>query len=507
MSGDVRRGRRRRIEPARIQYGAWDDPCVSLFATVPQEPVADMLSRLKRLPQENRNRLNEMDASPLIVAPSNETNRMYREVKYQVQQIADDRSKQKHHSMQEKECQTTSIARTMAEHKRKELAEAMRRKQLHNNSLRLRDLHIEINRAKTTLSVVQKRNENMQTVGAERAERHREAQQVMEKVRDEKLAEERALQMKSQVYSEQLVAQIHKVQADRHRQQQSALEEGRQKRHNDEMADANDLQQAIVRRHKKRDELKHMLDECAELQRKMREANAAHKSDKLDVIVMEAVSPVTKSFINQQLQQRHDDIERRRRISDGLGQQLTEMRSKKDAHDNMLADILICERQAREKKRAHQDIQKRCNQKLQVAKDLIGQQEEQQFYRDKDEALTATIPITPTCFMERQYQQASEREATTREINLRAHQEIAIDIEHNAQVRAALVEEERQIKQALHEMELDMERRIDEERMRLLHEQSPQIINELRPCKLSHVERQTFNLPSCIHDAEDTHTK
>ncbi|XP_034473742.1 calponin homology domain-containing protein DDB_G0272472 [Drosophila innubila] len=506
MSGDMRRGRRRRLEPSRIQYGAWDDPRVSLFATVPQEPLGDMLGRLKRLPQTNRNRAVEVDACPLVLAQSSSTNRLYREVKYQVQQIADDRNRN-YHPIQERERQSALIARMMAEHNRREFAEAMRRKQLHTNSQRLRDLATEIDRAKTTLSVVKKRNDNIDMHGVERAQERKEALADREQVRQEKLAEQLALQKKAQTYSEQLVEQIHKLQAQREQQQMTDMEEGRQKRHNDELAHATDLQQSIEWRHKKRLELKQMLDEFSALQRSIREANPM-EPDKLDVIVMEALGPVTASFLRQELQRRVDDIERRRLISDSLGQELSEMRSKKDAHDNMLADILACERQAREKKRAHQDIEKRENQKQQVAKDLINQQKEQQFYLEKDAALTK-ITRDSTSFMERQYQQAADREAISHAMNLSSYEGIAADIVNNVRLRAAAVEEERMIKQALHDMEADMERRVDEERMRVLHAQARDIIDEVRPCKLSQVERQAFGLPACgLHDTDihNTHT-
>lgn len=504
MSGDMRRGRNRRIEPSRIQYGAWDDPRVSLFATVPQEPLGDMLGRLKRLPKPNRNRVMEVDACPLVLATSQSTNRLYREVKYQVQQIADDRN-QNYHPIQEKERQSAIISRMMAEHNRRELAEAMRRKQLHTNSQRLRDLKTEIDRAKTTLSVVKKRNDNINMHGIERIQERKEALKDQEQVRQEKLAEQLALQRKAQTYSKELVEQIRKLQAEREKRHIREMEEGRQKRQNDEMQHATDLQQAIEWRHKKRVELKKMLDEFATLQRQIREANCM-EPDKLNVIVMEALGPVTASFLRQELQRRVDDIERRRLISDGLGQQLSEMRNKKDSHDNMLADILACERQAREKKRAHQDIQKRQNQKLQVAKDLINQRKEQQLYLEQDAALNK-ITRDSTSFMERQYQQTADREAVSHSMNLTSYAAVASDIANNVRLRGAAVEEERMIRQALHDMEKDMERRVEEERMRVLHNQTRDIIDEVRPCKLSRVERQTFGLPACgLHDNDNQNT-
>ncbi|KAM8718335.1 hypothetical protein ACLKA7_000151 [Drosophila subpalustris] len=495
-----RRGRRRRLEPSRIQYGAWDDPRVSLFATVPQEPLGDMLGRLKRRPetQTGRNRAMEVDACPLVLAASSSTNRLYREVKYQVQQIADDRNRN-YHPIQERERQSALIARMMAEHNRREFAEAMRRKQLQTNSQRLRDLATEIDRAKTTLSVVKRRNDNIDRHGVERALERKEALADREQVRQEKLAEQLAMRKKAQNYSEQLVEQIRKLQTQRMQQQLTDMEEGRQKRHNDELAHANDLQQSLEWRHKKRLELKQMLDEFAQLQRSIRDANPM-EPDKLDVIVMEALGPITGNFLRQQMQQRVDDIERRRLISDNLGQQLSEMRSKKEAHDNMLADILACERQAKEKKRARQDVEKRHNQKQQVAKDLINQQKEQRFYAEKDAALTK-IRRDSTSFMERQYQQAAAREAVSHAMNVSSYEGIAQDIVNNVRLRAAAVEEERMIKQALHDMEADMERRVDEERMRVLRAQSRDVLDEVRPCKLSQVERQTFGLPACgMHD-------
>ncbi|KAH8386904.1 hypothetical protein KR093_003352, partial [Drosophila rubida] len=484
---------RRRLEPARIQYGAWDDPRVSLFATVPQEPIGDMLSRLKRLPETKHSREKTIDACPLVLATSPSTNRLYREVKYQVQQIADDRNRN-YHPIQARERQSAIIAHMMAEHNRHEFAEAMRRQQLHTNSQRLRDLKTEIDRAKTTLSVVKRRNDNANMRGFEREQERKEAIADREQVRQEKLAEERAMQLKAHTYSEQLVQQIRKLQADREQQQLTDREEGRQKRQNDELAHAMDLQHAIEWRHKKRIELKQMLDEYSALKRSLRDANP-DEPDKLDVIVMEAMGPVTASFLRQELQRRVDDIERRRLISDDLGEQLSEMRNKKDAHDSMLADILVCERQAREKKRAHQDIQKRRNQKLQVAADLINQRKEQKFYQEKD-ALLTKITRDSTSFMERQYQQAASRDAASHAMNKASYDAIASDIVNNVRLRAAAVEEERMIKQALQDMEMEMERRVDEERMRVLHSQSRDIIDEVRPCKLSHVERETFGLPA-----------
>lgn len=503
MAEGMRRGRRRRIEPPRIQYGAWDDPRVSLFATVPQEPVGDMLGRLKPLPPDQRNRTLDMDSCPLVLAPSNSTNRLFREVKYQVQQIADDRNKN-YHPIQERERQSAIIAGMVAEHNNREFAEAMRSKQLQVNSQRLRDLQIEIDRAKTTLCVVGKRNENIIKKGAERAEERREALEHWEHVRKEKLAEQQALQDKTKAYSQQLVAQIHKLQAERAQRHITDLEEGRQKRHNDEMAHANDLKQSLEDRYKKRGELKKMLDDFSALQRSIRDANPI-QPDKLNVILMEAVGPVTASFKRNSMQQKLDKMERRRLISDKLSEQLREIRGKKDAHDNMLADILVCERQAREKKRARQEVLNRHNQKLQVAKDLINQRKEKQFYREKDELLLNTIHTDATSFMQRQYQQASAREAARQELNLKGTADSAVEIANNARLRAIAVEEDRMLKKALQDMEDEMERRIDEERMRVLRSQPREIIDEVRPCKLSRAERFTFNLPKCTKD-EDTHT-
>ncbi|KAH8396091.1 hypothetical protein KR222_003088, partial [Zaprionus bogoriensis] len=494
--------RRRRMEPARVQYGAWDDPCVSLFATVPQEPLADMLNRLKRLPPTqaragagSRERGREVDACPLLLATSASTNRLYREVKHQVAQIADDRNRN-YHPAQERERLSGLISRKMADQQRREFAEAMRRKQLHTNSQRLRDLKIEIDRAKTTLSVVGKRNENIAMHGSERVHERQEALEHREQVQQEKLAEQLALQQKAHQYSQQLVQQIRELQSQRERQQQADREEGRQKRHRDELAYATHLQQALEWRHERRKELKQMLDEFAALQRNLRDAEQAkqQQQQQLDVIVMEALGPVTSDFLRNELQRRVDDIERRRLISDKLGQQLSELRRKQDAHDNMLADILACERQAREKKRAHQDIEKRHMQKQQVARDLIGQREEQRLYQEQQEALYKTLPSDATSFMQRQYQQEKAREQASRQRNMDSYKGIAIGILENVQHRATAVEEDRLIRQALHDMEVDMERRVDEERMRVLHAQPDEIIHEVRPCKLSHEERQAFDL-------------
>ncbi|TDG42074.1 hypothetical protein AWZ03_011507 [Drosophila navojoa] len=503
MAEGLRRGRRRRIEPARIQYGAWDNPGVSLFATVPQEPVGDMLRLLKPLPREGRDRALEMEASPLILAPTSTTSRLFREVKYQVQQIADDRNRN-YHPIQERERQSALIAGKLAKRNNREFAEVMRSKQLQINSQRVRELQIEIERAKTTLSVVSKRNENMRNKGKERVEERREALEDRELVRKEKEAEQQALRDKTLAYSQQLVAQIRKLQAERAEKEMADMEEGRLKRYNDEQAHANDVKEGIESKFRKRAELKKMLDDFSALQRSLREANPV-PPDKLNVILMEAVGPVTKCFMRQAIQQKLDLLERRRLISDGLSAKLAEIRGKKEAHDKMLGDILVSERQVREKQKARQEVLDRHNQKLQVAKDLIEQHEEKEFFREKNELLFSTIPTDATSFMQRQYQQTLAKEAARREINKMGTAASAAEIAHNARLRALAVEEDRMLKQAILDMEADTERRVDEERMRILRAQPREIIDELRPCKLSPFERMTFNLSSCAKDG-DTHT-
>ncbi|XP_062141960.1 LOW QUALITY PROTEIN: trichohyalin-like [Drosophila sulfurigaster albostrigata] len=501
MSG---RGRRQQVEPARNQYGAWDDPRVSLFATVPQEPLDDMLGRMKRLPETKRKRdMEALHASPLLLATSPSTSRLYREVKYQVQQIADDRNRN-YHPIQEREHQSAMIAQTMAVQNRREFAEAMRRQQLNVNSQRLRDLQTEIDRAKTTLSVVKRRHENVKTMGNERE--RKEAQATQEKLQKGKLAEQQAVQRKARDYSQQLVQQI-KIRSEREEKQFTEREEGRQKRQKDVLAYAADLRQELEWRHVKRIELRRMLDEYSTLNRNLRDKKPA-EAHKLDVIVLEAMGPVTASFLRQEMQRRADSIERRRLISDDLGQQLNEKHNQQVAHDNMIADILVCERKAREKKRAHQEVQERHERKQQVAIDLINQCKEHRLYADKDAKL-GQITRDATSFMERQYQQAADREAASRAINKASYDAIATDMVSNMRLRAAAVEEERMIMKALQDMELEMEGRVDEERMRVLHAQARDIIEEVRPCKLSHAERQTFGLPACsLHDDDkhNTHT-
>ncbi|XP_062141958.1 uncharacterized protein LOC133850010 [Drosophila sulfurigaster albostrigata] len=272
MSG---RGRRQQVEPARNQYGAWDDPRVSLFATVPQEPLDDMLGRMKRLPETKRKRdMEALHASPLLLATSPSTSRLYREVKYQVQQIADDRNRN-YHPIQEREHQSAMIAQTMAVQNRREFAEAMRRQQLNVNSQRLRDLQTEIDRAKTTLSVVKRRHENVKTMGNERE--RKEAQAAQEKLQ------------KGSWPSSKLCSERHVITVN------SWCNRGRQKRQKDVLAYAADLRQELEWRHVKRIELRRMLDEYSTLNRNLRDKKPA-EAHKLDVIVLEAMGPVTASF-------------------------------------------------------------------------------------------------------------------------------------------------------------------------------------------------------------------
>lgn len=496
------RGRRRNMEPTRTQLGAWDDPQISLFAIVPQEPLSDMLGRLKQLPVTGRDRNKQMDSCPLMMAQSPSTNRLYREVKYQVAQIADDRNRN-YNPITERERQSALIASMMAEHNRREFAEAMRRKQLHTNAQRMRDLRIELERVKTSLSVTKMREEHLANRNSERLHENQEAIEHRAHVQAEKEAEQLALHNKAHDYSDQLVLQIRTRQAERDKKQQTDLEEGQQKRQRDGQAYANHLKQMVERRHEKRKELKAMLDEFGELQRKLRAEEAAMDKPKLNVIVTEAVGSVTRDFQRKKEQEKIDSIERRRLIADQLGRELLDLKRKQDAHDSMLADILACERQAREKKRAMLEVEKREMQKHQVAKDLIQQQKEQQLYQEQEDALYKTLPSDATSFMQRQYQQMKAREELSRKINMAAYKGVAIGALENVQHRAAAIEEDRLIRKALHDMEVEMDRRIDEERMRVLKAQPPEIISGVRPCKLSKTERRAFDLPKCgVTDAD-----
>lgn len=498
------RGRRRHMEPTRTQLGAWDDPQISLFAIVPQEPLADMLGRLKQLPvTERRERNKQMDACPLMMAQSPSTNRLYREVKYQVAQIADDRNRN-YNPITERERQSALIASMMADHNRREFAEAMRRKQLQTNAQRIRDLRIELERVKTSMSVTKMRDDNFANRNSAHVQEHQEAIEHRAHVQAEKEAEQLARHKKAHDFSDQLVLQIRTRQAERDRQQQTDREEGQQKRQRDGQAYANHLQQMLEWRHEKRKELKAMLDEFGALQRKLRAEEAEKYKPKLNVIVTEALGSVTRDFQRKKEQENIDGIERRRLIADQLGRELLTLKRKQDAHDSMLADILACERQAREKKRHQQDVEKREQQKHQVAKDLIQQQKEQKLYQEQEDALYKALPSDATSFMQRQYQQAKAREEFSRKINMAAYKGVAIGALENVQHRAAAIEEDRLIRKALHDMEVEMDRRIDEERMRVLKAQPPEIINGVRPCKLTKTERRAFNLPKCGLLDEDT---
>lgn len=496
------RGRRRRMEPTRATLGAWDDPQVSLFATVPQEPLADMLDRLKEVPVTGRDRMKQMDACPLMMIQSASTNRLYREIKYQVAQIADDRNRN-YNPITERERQSALIASMMAEHNRREFAEAMRRKQLSTNVQRIRDLRIELERAKTSISVANQRSGNMANRNSERVHEINEAIEDRKRAQLEKEAEQLALHKKAHDFSDQLVEQIRTLQSARAKQEQTDREEGRLKRHRDEQAYAQHLQQAVEWRHEKRKELKQMLDEFAELQRRLRAEQEERDKEKLkqNVIVTEALGSVTRDFQIKKQQQKIDGIERRRLIAAQLGKELCELKRKQDAHDSMLADILACERQAREKKIAHTEIEKRAMMKQQVARDLIQQQKEQKILQEQEEEIYNKLPCDPTSFMQRQYQQAAARDEASRKINTERIKGFAIGMGHNN--RAAAIEEDRLIRKALHDMEADMDLRIEEERMRLLKEQPREIIDEVRPCKLSKAERHEFNLPKCgLHDED-----
>ncbi|KAH8421377.1 hypothetical protein KR009_003669 [Drosophila setifemur] len=469
-----------------VVVGAWDNPGISIFATAEQEPVPNMLSHLIPMPIGSCD--HNRDACQMRTQSSIAENSLFRQVKFQVEEVAADR--QSRRQPKEQMARTDGdITMALAQEKRRQEVEASRRVQLHRNAAAVRDLEAEVACAHTALSV----KRTIQSVVRQKAE-------DKQRERSEALAEQRAIEQerrdqelgrirKAAAFRNDLMAQITETRTKKQRDQREADEEGRRelreceaKVEQERIHDAEKLAQ-------QRRELMESLHQSAEMMRITREAAAAALKGRPERGILDALGPVTAAHVSRAQKLKREQIEARDLNAARLGFQLSQIKRELEAREQLITNLLIREVQAKENEQAMLKARTELALKRQIRDQLLGQREEQKFFRDKAAQQALLMPKDPTCFGERQYQMQLAR----RETGIKLDEQLQMVADDKRRKREA-AEEVAGLVRAVYEVQEKQDALIAAERMKVLAKEPREVLTALRTAVLTDNEIKAFNL-------------
>ncbi|XP_030382141.1 eukaryotic translation initiation factor 3 subunit A [Scaptodrosophila lebanonensis] len=467
---------KRLLEVPHIQYGAWDEPGVSMFATVEQEPVDNILRRMKPLNFGSSD--TDPTADPLVKDPSNAIKTIFRTVKKQVVELAAERNSKVFPHLQEGQVDD-AVAKAMKVERNREMVETSVRQQMHESSQNLRALDLELERAQTSLKI---RNQADTTVQERRNAYLREkeqARQQRERINEEMRLEEIALRSKADSFRRQLIKQMEDNRTRRRLQRMAEVEECQLARRRDEMSLARDTMQAAERKLKHRQALKQSLDEFEAMQKNIKESNRVTMV-RSEVGLLDAMHEKTKTEEEAALRRRVECVETRKANSAVVCSQLSVIKKEKDVRDKLITDLLVREHREKDDHEFYHATLDKLKEKNRVRQELILLCKEREFHRKREKALDLMIPHDSTCFFERQYQMQDAREKLLHQIKKDACAQVTAIVEESEKRRAATYKEEKQLERTIIAMAAENDRKISEERIRILMEKPKELIYTLR---------------------------
>lgn len=493
MTGSALRTRKPHHEPTDPMrgFGAWDDPGVSVFATAAQEPIPNMLSYLKPMPGTACDQ--DKDTCKLKSQKSVAENSLFRLIKYQVEELAADRHT---HMNPKQRLERTDgvITAALAEELHRQQVAASRRIQLHRNVNDLRRLKAEVDQAHTALVVRQTILEN-----------ERQAAEIKQKERNKALAEKRQLEqeqraeemkkgLKASTFRRDLIIQITEAREKRQKDQQAMVEEGRRERREFLAKVEEDRIQDIIKLAKSRRELMEGLQQSVAQSSANREVTAKASKGKPERGILDALGPVTATYVGMERKRRHDEIEARDINAARLGFQLSQIKHEIEAREQLITNLLIRECQAKDSELALNQARQKMALKREIRDQLLSQRDEQKFFRDKAIQQSMLKPKDPTSFGERQYRNQVAQAENTHRLDVQAYKDLAVMIEAGKKRRAENAEEMRQMNKRVYDLQDIQDKLVAVERMEILGKQPREVLSALRTALLTPEEIKTFNL-------------
>ncbi|XP_017073197.2 apical junction molecule [Drosophila eugracilis] len=479
-------------ETDRVVHGVWDNPGVSIFATAAQEPIPNMLTHMKPLPNGD-NCDTDKDACRIVSQSSVAENSLFRLVKFQVEEVAAELNNHLN-PRQGQDQSDVDITMGLAKELALQQVEKSRLIQIHRNAANLRDLEMEVAHAHTALAVKNKILSNIRERVQNRQREREEALAEQRAIEKEKLEEKRLQAQKKAAFRSDIMTQIMEKRNKQQKEHQEAVEMGRlELKECKEKAEQEVLNNAITKE-KQRRVLLESLDQSAAMLRQTREANSLAQKNKPERGILDALGPVTATYVSKERKRHFDMIEARDINAARLGFQLSQIRRDLQSREELITSLLIREHKAKENALALEQARTKMAKKQEIREQLLSQREEQKFFRDKAVQDALIKPNDPMCFGERQYRMQVAQQENTRRIDVQCYKDMDDMVVENKKRRIAAAQEVEDILQELRNVQQRQDEFVASERMKLLSQQPNEVLLALKKSMLTKEEINTFNL-------------
>lgn len=474
-------------------YGAFDDPGVSIFATDAQEPIPNMLTYFKPVP---RNVCDEdLDACPMRRQPSGADRPLFRLVKSQVEEVAAERNKSiLSQQRQRQEQMDHDITMGLAAELHRQQVAASRCLQIHRNVPVMRNLEVEVERARTALAVKDKILATVRQTAEDKQRERAEALAEQRAVEKERLDEMRSRVQKRRAYGTALMSQISEARSKRLKDQREANEEGRRELRECEEKVAQEREQEAANKEHQRQVLLEAQEQSEAMMRATREANAASVSRYPERGILDALGPLTATFVSTAERRRQAAIKGRESTAARLGFQLSQIKNDLEARDQLITSLGIGEFEAKEYELAMELARNKLPRKREIRDQLLSHREEQKFFREKAVQEGLVRPHDPTCFGERQYRLQVAQQESSQRLAGQCCRDIEQKVLEDKGRRAEAVEEQRRILQAIYDYQDQQDAFVASERKKLLAAQTPEVLRAIKTSCLTEEELKAFNL-------------
>ncbi|XP_017057469.1 structural maintenance of chromosomes protein 1A [Drosophila ficusphila] len=479
-------------EEPRAVYGAWDNPGVSIFATAAQEPLPNLLTNLVPLPNGD-DCVSDKDACRMGFQSSVGASSLYRLIKVQVEEMAAER-KIHMNPRQNQERTDADITMGLAKELDRQKVEASRCLQLHKNVERLRELGMEVARAHTALAVKNKILNNIKQTLEDRQRERAEALAEQRAVEREQREEKRRRIQKAAAFRSDLMTQISENRSKRQKDLKEAIEEGQRECQETKTKIEQERLQDAKNKAEQRKILLEALDQSAEMLKQTREAYALAQKNKPERGLLDALTPVTATYVSRTKKRRLDQIQARDINAARLGFQLSQIKHDLESRDQLITNLLIRESKAKQNALVEEQARNKMIKKQEIRDQLLSQRDEQKFFREKAIKDALILPKDPMCFGERQYRMQVAQHENTRKLDVQCYKDMANMVVEGKRRKIAEAQEACDIIKQLDDIQAKQDEFVAAERMKLLAKQPVEVLSALKKSALTEEELSTFNL-------------
>uniref|UniRef100_A0A1A9UWY0 Meiosis-specific nuclear structural protein 1 n=1 Tax=Glossina austeni TaxID=7395 RepID=A0A1A9UWY0_GLOAU len=392
--------------------------------------------------------------------------------------------------------ETTEICRELRDIKRNEILQERRRKQLQSNSHELRLLQAQIRSAKVSQELIGQKERLEKLKKEDMRKRREENDKWAEKCEKErqlgiKEAEERR-QYRVEFMSG-LKGQIAEQQQRRLKEYEVILKD-REEIQNRLRQIENEVMAEKKAALRYRDRCKVEMDEC--MRNKILQKQLEKQTNKDDLSKFLAYSDEREALKKRIEGERKRLQEERQALSGRIGAQIERIENERQHREEVLLSLLIEERKAKEDARFRQSLEKSNGQRARLRSELEiycnSAKPETGFQRKEEERLLHEERMRIQRKNDELVRLADERRRKEIMEHTKSLQTI-IDVRRRERVENAI--EKLRESERLFNLQKEMDKEIEEERLRLLRSQPPEILRYLPTGVIRPSDRELLNLP------------